>query len=89
MANEKQIEVKGKKYWILIHSVRKGKKVIQKKKYLGKTLPPNQRLEQLKKEFVKELSGERYKYLSKEDLEKIEEKKKEYKRELKKLSQTE
>ncbi|MBU0959033.1 MAG: Fic family protein [Nanoarchaeota archaeon] len=89
MVTEKQIEVKGKKYWILIHSVRKGNKVIQKKKYIGKSLPPKTRLEQLKKEFLQELSGDKYKYLSKEDLEKIEEKKRKYKQELKKLSKIE
>ena len=31
MVTEKKINVNGKEYWILIHSVRKGKKVIQKK----------------------------------------------------------
>jgi Fic family protein len=89
MVTEKQINVKGNKYWILIHSVRKGKKVIQKKKYIGKELPSEQRLEYLKKEFLKELSGERYKYLSKENLEEIEEKKKKYKQELRELSDSE
>ncbi len=89
MATEKQINVKGKKYWILIHSVRKGKKIIQKKKYIGKELPTEQRLSQLKKEFLKELSGEKYKYISKEDLEKIEEKKKKYKQELRNLDDSE
>jgi len=89
MVTERQINVKGKKYWILIHSVRKGKKVIQKKKYIGKELPPEQRLEYLKKEFLKELSGEKYKYIFKEDLEKIEEKKKKYKQELRNLSDSE
>ena len=89
MVTEKQIKVKDKKYWILIHSVRDGKKIIQKKKYIGKVLPPQKRLEQLKKEFLKELSGNKFKYLSREDLGKIEEKKKKYKQELKKLSQIE
>ncbi|MBU0894032.1 MAG: Fic family protein [Nanoarchaeota archaeon] len=89
MVTEKQIKVKGKEYWILIHSVRKGKKVIQKKKYIGKSLPPKSRLEQLKKEFLKELSGDKYKYLSKEDLEKIENKKTKYKQELRKLGKIE
>src|SRR3989344_4566714 len=86
MVTERQINVKDKKYWILIHSVRKGKKIIQKKKYIGKELPPQKRLEHLKIEFLNELSGNRFKYLSKEDLERIEEKKKKYKQELKKLS---
>lgn len=89
MVFEKKIKVKNKEYWVLIHSVRKGKKVIQKKKYIGKQLPPKNRLERLKKEFLKEISGEKYRFFSKEDLEKIEEKKKEYNQELKKLSQIE
>ena len=86
MVTERQINVKDKKYWILIHSVRKGKKIIQKKKYIGKELPPKKRLEQLKKEFLRELSGSKFKYISKDDLERIEEKKKKYKQELRKLS---
>ncbi len=89
MVTEKKINVNGKEYWILIHSVRKGKKVIQKKKYIGKYLPPKKRLDQLKKEFLRELSGEKYKYLSKEDLEKIEDKKSKYGQELRKLSKIE
>ncbi len=89
MVTEKKIKIKGNEYWILIHSVRKGEKVIQKKKYIGKNLPPKARLEYLKKEFLKELSGEKYKFFSKEDIEKIEDKKIEYKKELKKLSSLE
>jgi len=69
--DNKQIKVKNKEYWILIHSVRKGSKVIQKKKYIGKTLPPKARLEHIKKEFLKELSGERYKFFSEEDIRRI------------------
>ncbi|GBE19856.1 hypothetical protein BMS3Abin17_00586 [archaeon BMS3Abin17] len=45
MVIKKKIKVKGREYWILIHSVRKGRKIIQKKKYIGKLLPPKQRLE--------------------------------------------
>ena len=86
MVFEKKIKVKGNEYWILIHSIRKGKKIIQKKKYLGKFIPPKKRLEQLKKEFLKEIKGERYRYFKKEEIEKIEEKKRLYKNELKKLS---
>jgi len=89
MVTEKQIKVKGKEYWILIHSVRKGKKIIQKKKYIGKILPLKERLERLKKEFLDELSGNKFKYLSKKDLENIEEKKNKYKQELRKLSKIE
>ena len=86
MVTIRKINVKGNNYWILIHSIRKGKKIIQKKKYIGKTLPPKSRLEYLKKEFLKELSGQRYNFLSKEDVEKIEKKKKEHNKELSKLS---
>ena len=89
MVTLKKIKVKGNEYWILIHSIRKGRKVIQKKKYIGKTLPPKARLEYLKKEFLKELSGEKYKFFSKEDTEKIEKKKADYKKELQKLSSLE
>jgi Fic family protein len=89
MVTEKQIDVKGNKYWILIHSIRKGSKVIQKKKYIGKTLPPKKRIEQLKREFLRELSRDKFKYLSDKDLERIENKKKAYKQELKKLSSME
>lgn len=78
-----------KDYWILEHTIRKGKKYSKKTKYIGKALPSKERLEQLKKEFLREIKGERYKYLSAEDVEKIEKKKAEYKTEIKKLSQLE
>ncbi|MEK6823898.1 MAG: Fic family protein [Nanoarchaeota archaeon] len=82
----KKIKIKNKEYWILIHSIRKGKKVIQKKKYIGKILPSKARLEQLKKEFLKELISGRYRFFSNEDVEKIEKKKTNYNNELKKIS---
>lgn len=78
-----------KDYYVLVHSVRKGSRVLQKTKYIGKTLPSKKRLEQLKKELIKTLSSERYKYLSAEDIEKIERKRDEYNRENKKLSSLE
>lgn len=86
MAFVKKIKVKNQEYWVLIHSVRKGKKIIQKKRYIGKILPPKARLEHLKKEFLKELSGERYRFFSGKDIERIEQKKAEYKKELGKLN---
>ena len=52
MVTEKKIKVKNKEYWILIHSIRRGSKIIQKKKYIGKILPRKERLEYLKKEFL-------------------------------------
>ena len=77
-------KIKG--YYVLGHSVRKGDKIIQKTKYLGKALPPKERLAQLKKEFLKEIKGKKFKYLSAEDIEGIEKKKEEYHKEIKKLS---
>lgn len=89
MVTEKKIKVKNKEYWILIHSIRRGSKIIQKKKYIGKILPRKERLEYLKKEFLKELTGERFKFLSGEELVDVERKKENYKNELKKLSKLE
>jgi len=86
MVSLRKINVKGNKYWILAHSIRKGKRVIQKKKYIGNVLPPKARLDYLKKEFLRELRGDRYRFFSKEDVEKIEKKKIEHNNELKKLT---
>ena len=89
MVFERKIKIKNGEYWILEHTIRKGKKYIKKIKYLGKFLPPKKRLAQLKKEFLKEIQEKKYKYLSGEDLEKIEKKKILYKNENKKLSRLE
>lgn len=89
MVFERKIESKGKKYWILEHTIRKENKYIKKTKYLGKELPPKEALEKMKKEFLKEIVGSRYKYLSSNDLEDIEGKKTKYKTEAKKLSNIE
>jgi Fic family protein len=89
MVFTRKITSKRKEYWILVHSIRKGKKTIQKTKYIGKKLPPKTRLEHLKKEFLIELTKQKYKHLSLEDLKKIETKKQEYKKEIKKLSNLE
>lgn len=89
MVFERKVKSKDKEYWVLIHPIRKGKRVIQKSKYIGKSLPPKKRLDYLKKEFLKELSEGKYRFFSKEDVEKIEEKKKDYAIELKKMSQPE
>lgn len=76
-------------YYVLSHSVRKGEKVMQKTKYVGSKLPPKSRLDQLKKEFLKEIKGNKYKYLSPKELEDIETKKVKYKKEIKRLSKLE
>ncbi|MFH1585206.1 MAG: Fic family protein [archaeon] len=89
MVVTKKIKVKGKDYWILIHSVRKGNKVVQKKKYIGKNLPPKQRLDHLKKEFLKELNEGRLNYFTKEEIDEIEKRRDQYRNELRRLSSLE
>jgi len=78
-----------KEYYVLVHSIRKGDKVMKRTKYIGKSLPSKEKLEQLKKSFLKELSEQRYKYLSGDCVEQIENKKNKYKQELERLSPTE
>ena len=85
----RKIKSKNKEYWILVHPIRKGNKITQKSKYIGKELPSKERLERLKKEFLDDLEKKKFKYFSKEDVKKIEDKKKNYKNELKKLSSLE
>jgi len=89
MVYVERIRLKKKEYYKLVHTIRKGKKITHKSKYLGKVLPSKERLEQLKKEFLKEIVEGRFKYFSKEDVEKIEDKKRTYKKELDKLSTSE
>jgi len=86
MVYVERFKVKGKAYYKLVHTIRKEKKLTHKTKYIGKTLPSKKRLEQLKKEFLRELSGQKYKYLSLADIEKIENKRKEYVKEIIKSS---
>ncbi|MFH1589693.1 MAG: Fic family protein [archaeon] len=76
-------------YYVLAHSVRENSKIVQKSKYIGKTLPSKNRLEQLKKEFLEELAGERFQYLSARDVEDIDKKRTEHNSELAKLSSLE
>ncbi len=78
-----------KDYYVLAHSIRDGSKVIQKTKYLGKKIPPKARLEQLEKEFLNELSGDRYKFLSAKDVEDIDKKRHDHDIEIAKLSSLE
>ena len=69
-------------YYVLAHSVRKGSRVVQKTKYLGKKIPPKKRLNQLEKELMQEIAGKKYAYLSARDVSIIESKKKEYSKEI-------
>lgn len=89
MVYVEKIKLKGKEYYKLVHTIRKGEKITHKSKYLGKVLPSKERLEQLKEEFLKEIVEGKFKYLSKEDVGKVEDKTIEYKTELKKLSSSE
>jgi len=76
-------------YYVLAHSVRENSKVVQKTKYVGKKLPSKTRLEQLKKEFLQELSEDKYRYLSAKDVEDIDKKRAEHDSEFAKLSSLE
>ena len=84
-----KFKVKGKAYYKLVHTIRKGEKITHKIKYIGKTLPSKGRLAQLKTEFLRELNKQKYKYLSPKEVEDIENKKSSYKKELKSLSSLE
>jgi Fic family protein len=81
-----RFKVKGNTYYKLVHTVREKDKITHKTKYLGKILPPKERLIQIEKEFLKEIKGQRYKYLSVEDFQKIEQKKEKSNQETKNLS---
>ena len=76
-------------YYVLGHSIRAGNKIIQKTKYIGKKLPSKNKLEELKKNFLKEIKEGKYKYFSVKDIEDIEKKKEDYKNKFEKLSSLE
>lgn len=79
-------ESKGITYYRLVHNIRRGSKIVQKKKQLGKTLPPKARVERLKKEFLREITEGRYRYLAPKSIETVENKKAQYRNEIKRLS---
>ncbi|MAG02142.1 hypothetical protein CMI42_02290 [Candidatus Pacearchaeota archaeon] len=89
MVFTRKVKSKGKDYWILVHSIRIGKKVTQKTKYIGKSLPPKKRLDHLKKEFLKEIEKGKSIFLSDKDIETIENKKNNYIKEFRRLSNIE
>ncbi len=89
MVYVEKFEVGGNYYYKLVHTLRKGKKITHRTKYLGKNLPGKKELKQLEEEFLKELKEARYKYLSLEEVESIEDKKEKYNKELGKLSSLE
>jgi len=73
-------------YYRLVHTIRKDGKITHKTKYIGKKLPSKARLGQLKEEFLGEIIGQKYKYLSADDIKQIEQQKEKYTKEVKKLS---
>lgn len=89
MVYVEKIKVKNRRYYKLVHTMRKGSKVLHKSRYLGKQLPSKSRLKQLKAEFLNELQEGRYRYLSQDEARNIEKIKSEYGIETRKLSPTE
>ena len=53
----RKVRSKNKEYFVLIHSIRKGKKITQRSKYIGKKLPSKKELEKDKKEFLEEIKN--------------------------------
>lgn len=54
----KKVEIKGKDYFYLFHTVRKGGKFKKLSKYIGKKEPSKEELEKLKEDFIKKIKGE-------------------------------
>ncbi|MBI2557953.1 Fic family protein [Candidatus Woesearchaeota archaeon] len=84
-----EYNVKGKNYFRLVQAIRKGGKVLHKRKYIGRSLPSRDKLMQLEAEFLGELRSRKYRYLSSGDVEEIESKKMSYKKDIKRLSSLE
>ena len=86
MVYVEKIKVKGKTYYKLAHTIKKGTKITHKSKYLGKIIPSKKKLEQLKMRFEEEITSTRYHYLSPPEVREIEQKKNEYQQETQLLS---
>jgi len=86
MVYVEKFKLKEKDYYRLVHNIRKENRIIHKIKYLGKEVPSKEKLEKIKKEFLKEINTEGTKYFSQNELESIEKKKEQYVKELKKLN---
>ena len=84
MVYAEKIKVKGKTYFKLVHTIRKGNKIFHKSRYLGKQLPSKARLDQLKAEFLRNLHTG--KYFSENEIREIEKIKSDYNREINSLS---
>lgn len=86
MVYVEKFKVKRKTYYRLVHNVRKGKKITHKTMYLGKRLPSPAVLKRLKEKFFHEAISGKFKYLSLEDVKKIEVKKRRHLEAVRKLS---
>ena len=89
MVYTEKFKLKGNDYYRLVHNIRNGDKIIHKTKYLGKVIPSKEKLEKIEKEFLKEINKKGTKYFSQKELGGIENKKENYVKELKKLSNIE
>lgn len=89
MVYVEKVSVKGKLYYKLVYTKRDGKKITHKSKYIGKELPSKKKLQKIKKSFLKELMNAKYKYILKENLEKIEKKRNNYIKTIKVMGVTE
>lgn len=89
MVNVEKIKVKGRTYYKLAHTIRKGNRITHRSKYIGKQLPSKSRIRQLKAEFLDEMQKGRYRYLSQDDVKNVEKTKSDYNREIKSLSNLE
>lgn len=53
----RKVRSKNKEYFVLIHSIRKGGKITQRSKYIGKELPSKKELDKDKKELLEEIKN--------------------------------
>ena len=51
-----KFKLKGNNYYRLVHNIRSGDKIIHKTKYLGKEVPPKEKLNKIEQEFLKEIN---------------------------------
>ncbi len=86
MAYIEKTKVKGKTYYRLAQAIKKDGRVTHRVKYLGKKIPSPKKLQLLKEEFLKEIASARFKYLSAQEVEFIEQKKEVYRKEQLRLS---
>jgi len=63
----KEVTINNNKYFYLFHTVRDGDKYKKLSKYLGKNKPSDEKLEELKIEFLKEMNKEPIEFDSKEE----------------------